>query len=143
MLDPAYLKSLLTLINDKHYTGMHAADLADELAPESEAPIEFTEAGHKFKYHMDEARQAGLIRQRDKPSADGWGLFVSVDGHWSFTCVALVLTPVGGEFLEELNKPKGIERLKNGLRSVGAAAGTEALKFGVAEVLKAATSGSV
>lgn len=140
MLDTAYLKQLLEAIGSKAYLGMDNGKLMEYLAPDEGQPIEFTEGGQKFKYHMDEAWKAGLIRDRDDVSAKDWGLIVGASGHWAYRGKQLVLSPVGGELLEELNKPKGLERMKQAVRSVGAAAGTEALRVGVADLLKNAIS---
>lgn len=138
MLDTAYLKQLLELVGSKAYLGIDNAELMGHLAPDEGQPIEFTEAGQKFKYHMDEAWKAGLIRDRDDVTAMDWGLMVGASGHWAYRGKQLVLSPVGGELLEELGKPKGLERLKQAVRSGGAVAGTEALRVGVAALLKGA-----
>ncbi|PAU76546.1 hypothetical protein [Halomonas salipaludis] len=138
MLDTAYLKQLLELVGDKGYLGIDNGDLMNHLAPDEGQPVEFTEMGQQFKYHMDEAWMAGLIRDRDDVTAKDWGLVVGVSGHWAYRGKQLVLSPIGGELLEELGKPKGLERLKQAVRSAGAAAGTEALRAGVAELLKGA-----
>lgn len=142
MLDAAYLRDLLEALGNASYTGVKNHELQERFAPEGneDEVVEFSEAGQKFKYHMDEAWNAGLIRDRDNSTADYWGLKVGAGGDWFFVSRPLVLTPLGGELLEELNKPKGLERLKQAMRNAGAAAGTEALKFGIGAILQVATS---
>lgn len=140
MLDTAYLKQLLEIVGNASYMGVENGHLMEKLAPEKDQPVESTEEGQKFKYHMDEAWAAGLIRDRDDSSIEHWGLKIGASGDWFYVARSLVLTPLGGELLEELSKPKGLERLKQGIRNAGAAAGSEALRFGVGALLKAATS---
>lgn len=142
MLDAAYLRELLETLGNASYAGVKNHELQERFAPEinGDEGVEFSEAGLKFKYHMDEAWNVGLIRDRDNRSADYWGLKVGAGGNWFFMSRPLVLTPLGGELLEELNQPKGLERLKQAMRNAGSAAGTEALKFGIGALLKAATS---
>lgn len=141
MLDAAYLRELLETLGNASYMGIKTSELMERFAPNGEDKrVEFSEAGQKFKYHMDEAWNAGLIRDRDDSRADYWGLKVGAAGHWVFQSRPLVLTPLGGELLDELNQPKGLERLKQAMRHAGSAAGTEALKLGIGALLKAATS---
>jgi hypothetical protein len=141
MLDAAYFKELLDTLGNASYMGVKTSDLMERFATDGEGKrAEFSETAQKFKYHMDEAWNAGLIRDRDNSTAENWGLKVGATGNWVYQNRPLVLTPLGGELLKELNKPKGLERLKQALRNAGSAAGTEALKFGIDEILKVATS---
>lgn len=47
---------------------------------------------------------------------------------------------VGAEVLKELNKPKGLDRLIQAIRSAGSVTGQEALKYGIGELFKGAVS---
>ncbi|BBI50686.1 hypothetical protein HORIV_31070 [Vreelandella olivaria] len=58
----------------------------------------------------------------------------------SYANTHLILTPVGAEVLKELNKPKGLDRLIQAIRSAGPVTGQEALKYGIGELFKGAVS---
>lgn len=138
MLDVDFLKEILERINTSPYSGVSTKHLFDEFA-EKEAIAEgekHSESEYKFKYHMDEAWSAGLIRSRNSMDNRNWGLTVNVNNDWIFVSKTLVLTPLGCEFLKELNQPKGPERLIKALRSAGSTAGKEALRVGVGVLLK-------
>ncbi|MCE8027556.1 hypothetical protein HOP54_02480 [Halomonas daqingensis] len=131
MLDTTYLKDLLQTIGNSRYEGIDTGKLVDASLGQDFDDADFL----KFKYHMDEMWQAGLVRGRDGPGKNGWGYQGSAP-RIMLVPIPLVLSPVGSELLAELQKPKGLERFKQAIRSVGATAGTEALKYGIGELLE-------
>lgn len=132
MLDTSFMKQLLQAIGDTQYEGIRTGDLINATFPSGTQDNDFL----RFKYHMDEMWQAGLIKGRDGPGSNGWG-YSGRGPNFTLISIPLVLTPIGSELLTELNKPKGLERLKQAMRSAGALAGTEALRHGVGALLGA------
>lgn len=141
MLDAEYFTRLLQAVGDASYMGVSNTELFDRFVEKPEDGIEeaTTLSGQKFKYHMDEAWMAGLIRPRDGSALEpDWGLKMYAGGrHWGLMSKQLVLTPIGAETLAELKKPKGLEKFKGALRGVGAEAGKEAVKAAVGFLLTA------
>lgn len=127
MLDPGFLKRILQLTEDGGYEGLSNCALFDELAPDDDSGL-ITQEQRKLIYHLDEIFKAGLMRCRDMDVSNNWGIKLAGGGN-SLTLIEqpLVLTPAGSEFLEELNKPKGLELLKTALKRSGMAAGSTAL----------------
>ncbi|GHB24534.1 hypothetical protein [Salinicola rhizosphaerae] len=135
MLEIEYLKQLLQRIGAAKYTGIESNYLVYAALGENFSDEEFL----KLKYHMDEIWEAGLIKGRDGPGKNGWG-YQGKPPRMMLIPIPLVLTPIGSELLQELNKPKGLERLKTAMRSVGGIAGSEALKAAIGALLKGAIS---
>lgn len=134
MIDATLVKNILRSIGEGQYIGTPTTKLINELVGDlEEADANTIE---KFIYHMDELFEAGLFRAKNLGHEHGWGANVYVDGDVDFEKTMLVLSPIGGEILEELSKPKGLERLKSSIRNVGAVAGTEAVKYAIGELLK-------
>ncbi|SFU79583.1 hypothetical protein [Halomonas korlensis] len=131
MLDSQYMKDLLQSLNDGGYVGVKNDSLWHQFVGDDD---DQQGQAHKFVYHMDELYGAGLMRQRSS-QADGWGHCPTLSGNFDIASVPLVLTPLGQELLEELNKPKGLERFKQALRSAGATAGTEAVRYATGAML--------
>lgn len=134
MIDTKMVKDLLQAIGEGQYVGTPNTKLTDAFVGDFEEADE--NAREKFIYHMDELFSADLYRSKDLGDEYGWGAISGIDGCISIAETNLVLTPVGGEVLEELMKPKGLERMKSAIRSVGAMAGSEAVKYAVGELLK-------
>ncbi|WNL39816.1 hypothetical protein RN346_04470 [Halomonas sp. PAMB 3232] len=137
MLKPELVKEILQMIGDGEYVGTPLGDLYKHFLNEDIKGASENEF-QKFVYHMDELFDAELFKTRNLNAQRRWGKSQSVGGSRSYANVPLVLTPLGGEVLKELNKPKGLERLMQGIRSAGSAAGQEALKYGVKELFRGA-----
>lgn len=135
MLDMDYVKQLLQMIGKASYRGVDTSKLVSEFLGRVPSHDELL----KFKYHMDEIWDAGLIKGRDGPGENGWG-YQYHRQNMVLVPIPIVLTPLGSELLKELSKPRGAERLKNALRTAGSIAGTEAFKQAVGELLKASVS---
>lgn len=135
MLNMDYMKQLLQAIGNARYEGVETDRLVYSTIGEDCSDEDFLE----LKYHLDEMWEAGLIRGREGPGKNGWG-YQGRPPRVMLLPIPLVLTPIGSELLEELNKPKGLERLKQAIRNVGGTTGTEALKFGIGELLRGAVS---
>lgn len=133
MLEMEYLKEILQTIGDTRYEGINTDKLIESKTGKCPDNSDFL----KFKYHMDEMWDAGLIKGRNEPGNHKWGYQYGLSDLMIIN-VPLVLTPVGSELLAELKKPKGLERLKQAFRSVAGIAGSEALRAGVGELLKSA-----
>lgn len=130
MLDEQLVKDLLESIGEGQYIGTSAVELMEQHKGDgSENDTE------KFIYHMDELFDAGLYKVKSLKAEYRWGMTRGLGNAIDLTDVRLVLTPLGGEVLEELRKPKGLERLKNSIRTVGAMAGSEAVRHAVANLL--------
>ncbi|KZC99633.1 MULTISPECIES: hypothetical protein [unclassified Thalassospira] len=138
MLDASYLRDMLSFVEEGSYTGVTNEALVRCFAPDIfDKAVQQSEDFAKFKYHMDEAWGAGLIRRRDSRGGDDWGVRFGSSGSVALTRVDLVLTPIGGEALAEMRKSKGAERLVDALKSAGGVAGREALSQGIAALLRA------
>lgn len=135
MIDLDYLKNVLQNISDGSYSGIETNSLIDKVVGSDFEDDEFL----KFKYHMDEAWEAGLLKGRDGPGANGWG-YQGKAPRITLISIPLVLTPIGSDTLAEMKKPKGLERLKMAVLSAGGTAGTEGLRMGVGEFLRSAVS---
>lgn len=133
MLDVDFMRQVLQLIGNAKYQGIESNDLIEEVLGQGFSDDEFL----KLKYHMDEMWAAGLIKGRDGPGKNGWG-YQGRPPRIMIMSIPLVLTPIGSELLQELNKPKGLDRLTTALRSAGGVAGTEALKAAIGALLKGA-----
>lgn len=129
MLKPELVKDILDTIGEGEYVGVQVDWLFDKFVGDPD------EAGEnetqKFVYHMDELFNAGLFKARNLDPRHGWGLSQGIGGSYSITNVNLVLTPIGGETLEELKKPKGLQKFMDAIRGAGAVAGSEAVRYGI------------
>ena len=131
MIDAKYLKSILDLAKACGYGGVKSGLLHKTFCPNEEDDEEF----HKFKYHMDELWNAGLIRGYHGSINNTWGL-VGTRGGFSLTSKDLVLTPSGDQVQLELSKSSGLENLSKAIKKVAGIGGEEALKHAVAELFK-------
>lgn len=131
MLETDFIKEALEVIGNSKYRGIESSELLEALLGSDFDDDDFLKA----KYHLDEMWDAGLFKGRDGPGKNGWGYQGEVP-RVLLLPIPLVLTPIGAELLEELNKPKGLERFKNAIRSAGSVAGSEAVRFAVGELFK-------
>lgn len=139
MLQPTMVREILEQIGQGKYIGtplaeLHTAFVGKDLNTATENDY------LKFVYHMDELYNAGLFKPRDFNAKHRWGRSEAIGGSRSYANVNLILTPIGAEVLVELNKPKGLDKLIQGIRSAGAAAGQEALRYGVSDLFKGLSS---
>ncbi|MBL1267663.1 MAG: hypothetical protein COA87_007925 [Halomonas sp.] len=139
MLQPALVQQILEAIGEGEYVGTRLGQLYKQFVGDDVQAASENEY-LKFVYHMDEIYDAGLIKNRDLKPEYRWGQSRELGGGRSYANVHLILTPVGAEVLKELNKPKGLERLIQAVRSAGAVAGQEALKYGISELFKGSVS---
>ncbi|HCR99165.1 MULTISPECIES: DUF2513 domain-containing protein [Halomonas] len=137
MLKPELVREILQKIGDGEYVGTPLGDLHKQILNNDISGADENEY-QKFVYHMDELYDAGLFKTRNLGAQNRWGQSKSVSNTRSYTNVPLLLTPLGAEVLKELNKPKGLERLIQGIRSAGSVTGQEALKYGVKELFRSA-----
>ncbi|WP_438768080.1 hypothetical protein [Kushneria sp. TE3] len=134
MIDSQMVKDILGAIGEGEYVGVTLPPLIERFLGDfnQAAPNDI----EKFTYHMDELFEAGLFKAKDLRPELGWGLSRGLGNQYEMLDTTLVLTPIGGETLEELRKSKGMEKLKQAMRSAGALAGTEALKYGIGALLR-------
>ena len=133
------MKEILEFIGKGEYVGVTLAQLqASFLGKDIDAPDENEYL--KFVYHMDEIFDAQLIKSRELGRKYRWGKVDTLDGGRHYQNNHLILTPIGGEVLKELNKPKGLDKFIHAVRSVGAMTGQEAIKYGIGELFKTASS---
>lgn len=132
VIDPEYLRSLLDTLYQAGYRGMTNTELWARFVSSAEGGN--SEAAYKFQYHMDEICAAGLLRNSDTKEGC-WGA-VGTDDGLILVKSTLLLTPVGSAFLEELQKPRGLEKLKEWIRAAGMHAGSQAFQEAVKEVLQ-------
>lgn len=135
MLQPSLVKQILKAIGDGEYVGARLPRLYKQFVGEDAQAADENDY-LKFIYHMDEIYDAGLIKTRDLKPQYRWGKSAELGGGRSYLDVHLILTPVGAEVLKELSKPKGLDRFIQAIRSSGAVAGQEALKYGIGELFK-------
>jgi len=135
MLQPAMVKDILEEIGQGEYVGTPLRELYTRFVGEDVQAAEENDY-FKFVYHMDELYNAGLFKTRNLNPRHRWGQSEALGGVRSYSNVPLLLTPLGSEVLKELNKPKGLDRLIQGIRSAGSVAGQEALRHGLSELFK-------
>lgn len=139
MLQPSMVKSILEKIGKGEYVGTPLCDIYTHFVGQDLQAAEENDY-LKFVYHMDQLYDAGLFEPRNISSKNRWGKSQSLGDTRSYTNVNLLLTPIGSEVLKELNKPKGLEKFIQSIRSAGATAGKEALRYGVSDLLKGLSS---
>lgn len=127
MIDPQYLNSILEELELGRYSGVKNTSILKKIAPNEEDR-------DKFIYHMDEIWNAGLARTKNPMRVSRWG-FEQHFGGSSINTLDLVLTPLGAEVRAELSKSKGFERFKLLIRTAGTAAGAQAFKVAIDNLL--------
>ncbi|SHL51804.1 hypothetical protein [Halomonas caseinilytica] len=130
MLQPKMVKEILEEIGKGEYVGTPLGDLYRKFVGEDVQGAD-ENTYRKFLYHMDEMFDAGLFKCRDLNERHRWGKSNGIGNGRSYTNVNLLLTPLGAEALQELSKPKGFEKLVEGMRTAGTMAGQEALKYAI------------
>lgn len=138
MIDTQLVIAILKEIGDGQYIGTPSHEVIERVIGDFDDASENEQ--EKLVYHMDELHDAGLFRAKGINPENGWGFNRSLGGDYINTNPHLVLTPFGGEALEELGKPKGIERFKAAIRASGTLVGAEAVKYAVGELFKSAMS---
>ena len=135
MLQPAMVKDILDQIGQGEYVGTPLGNLYTRFIGKNVQAAEENDY-FKFVYHMDELYDAGLFKTRDLDPHRRWGQSGAIGRVRGYTNVTLILTPLGAEVLKELKKPKGLDRLIQGIRSTGAVGGQEALRYALGELFK-------
>lgn len=138
MIDTHFVQAILKAIGDGQYVGTRVHDVIGRVIGDFDNASENEQ--EKFVYHMDELFKANLFRAKDLGRQYGWGFRKALGGDYTSTNAQLVLTPIGGEALEELQKPKGLERFKVAIRTAGVTAGHEVIKFALSELFKSAAT---
>ncbi len=135
MIDETYLRDLLREVRDSGgYQGIGSDHLARAMGAFQADTNAGDDSGSKFRYHVESALKTGLLSS--ETGGTHWGLSESADGHLAISRKKLWLSPQGDQVLRHLETPEGIETLRQGIANASAQAGSEALRQGVAYLVR-------